>query len=231
MPDLTLYGTRLSPFVEKVAKALELKGLPFAIQDVKSPGDLKRWNPVTRKMPVLEIEGERIWDSSRILRRLDQVAPEPRLVADDPKVAAWQRLLEDWADESFYWYVMALRWNPTHTAATLAQITAALPAPARPLARFIIRRQIGRAPDFQGLGRLPQDVLLEELGYRLDELVALLGDGPCFFADRVSVADLAVYGQLQTLGSGPTPDGWALVEKQPALLGLIERVRQAGRPT
>ncbi len=58
MPEITLYGSRISPFVEKVARALALKGLEFRAVDLKSPGDLKRWNPVTGKMPVLEIDGD-----------------------------------------------------------------------------------------------------------------------------------------------------------------------------
>src|SRR2546427_104606 len=47
----TLFGSRVSPFVEKVARALQLKGIPFSLVSPKSPGDFKRWNPQTRKMP------------------------------------------------------------------------------------------------------------------------------------------------------------------------------------
>ncbi len=229
MPSITLYGSRLSPFVEKVARALELKRLPFAQVDVKSPGDLKRWNPVTGKMPVIEIDGEKTWDSSFILRRLDELSPEPPLFSQDPAVAASQHMLEDWSDESLYWYLMALRWCERHVAATLTQISAAAPAPLRPLLKPLLRWQMGSMARVQGLGRLPYDVLIRETGLRLDDLVSLLGSRPFFFSDRVSGADLAIYGELKGGQSGPTPDFAALVSDRPRLADHMKRVEDATR--
>ena len=143
MSQITLFGSRLSPFVEKVARALQLKRLGFREVDVKSPFDLRRWNPTTGKMPVLELDGERIYDSTFILRRLDEVEPEPPLFAEDPAIAAAQRLLEDWSDESLYWYLMALRWAKPNAAATIEQITGSVPSLLRPLVAPLIARQIG----------------------------------------------------------------------------------------
>jgi glutathione S-transferase len=227
MPSITLYGSRLSPFVEKVARALELKRLPFAQVNVKSPRDLKRWNPITGKMPVLEIDGEKIWDSSFILRRLDELRPEPPLFSTDPAVAASQRTLEDWSDEAFYWYLMALRWCERNVAATLEQLAVLAPAPLRPLLKPLLRRQLGSMAKVQGLGRLPYDVLIREVGLRLDDLVTLLGSRPFFFADRVSGADLAIYGELKAGQSGPTPDFAGLVSDRPRLSDHRKRVEEA----
>ena len=64
-----LFGSRVSPFVEKVVRALQLKGIRYGLVAPKSPADFGRWNPQTRKMPVLEIDGERTYDSTFILRR------------------------------------------------------------------------------------------------------------------------------------------------------------------
>jgi glutathione S-transferase len=49
--------------------------------------------------------------STLILRHLDQVQPTPALMSEDATIAAQQRMLEDWSDESFYWYMQALRWS------------------------------------------------------------------------------------------------------------------------
>ncbi len=149
MPEITLYGSRISPFVEKVARALALKGLAYRAVDLKSPGDLKRWNPVTGKMPVLEIDGDKVYDSTFILRRLDEMQPDPPLFSDDPEVAAAQRMLEDWSDESLYWYVMALRWSPRNEAATIRQILPTVPAWGRPVDSSASR---GRADSMRGDG-------------------------------------------------------------------------------
>jgi glutathione S-transferase len=227
MADMMLFGSRLSPFVEKVARALSLKGLPFRAVDLKSPLDLRRWNRVTGKMPVLEIDGERVWDSTFILRRLDALRPEPPLFAADAATAAAQRLLEDWSDEALYWYVMALRWTPRNAAATTAQITQGAPAMLRPLLAPIISRQIGRMPRVQGLGRLPYEVLVREVEERLDDLVVVLGAHPFFYAERPSAADLAVYGQLHCGCSGPTPDFAARVAARPTLAAFMRRVEAA----
>ncbi len=170
MPEIVLFGSRLSPFVEKVARALQRKRLRFREVDVTSPLDLKRWNPTTGKMPVLELDGARIYDSTFILRRLDEVEPEPPLFAEDPATAAAQRLLEDWSDEALYWYVMALRWAKQNAAATTAQITTSVPRLLRPLVGPLVARLVGSTPRAQGLGRLPYDVgatALHEANQRL----------------------------------------------------------------
>jgi len=225
----SLFGSRLSPFVEKVARALAYKGIPFTLVEPRSPADFKRWNPQTGKMPVLELAGERTWDSTRILAMLDAHQPSPPLYDADPAVAAKQRFLEDWSDEALYWYVMGLRWQDANASATAAQVAATLPVPAfvRTLVQPLLRRQIGGQAAAQGLQRLPMDVLLTELGRRFDELAIWLADRPFLFADEPSGADFAVFGQLSTLRSGPTPQGAALVDARPALTAWMRRIDAA----
>lgn len=224
MPEVRLYGSPLSPFVEKVARALRLKRIAFELIEPRSPFDLRRHNPETGKMPAVRIDGRFVHDSTFILRALDEIAPEPPLFDDDPRTAALQRRLEDWSDEALYWWVMALRWSAPNRAATTEQIVGTMPALVRPLARLVVPRQIGSLPWSQGLGRLPHDVLVHELGVLLDDLVLLLGERAFFFSDRCGAADLAIHGQLSMALSGPTPEVVRLVEARPALVALRERV-------
>ena len=226
----TLFGSRLSPFVEKAARALEMKGIAFDLVPPKSPGDFKKWNPATGKMPVLEVDGERIHDSTFILRRLDEIAPDPPLYATDATAAAKQRFVEDWSDESLYWYCMAFRWAPENQAASAAQIASTLPAFLRPLLRLLLPRQIGGLARAQGLARLPMDMLIDQLAARLDEFSVLLGDSPFLFSDRLSGADLAVFGQARAMQSGPTPQCDELIAARPALVDYLRRVDETSRP-
>ena len=228
-----LFGSRLSPFVEKVARALALKRLEWTLATVTSPLDFRRWNPQTGKMPVLDVDGERTYDSTFILRKLDALAPDPPLLAADATTAARQRLLEDWSDEALYWYGMALRWCDANASATVAQVLGDMPVPAvlHPIVGVLFRRQIAPQPRAQGLGRLPLDALVRELGMRLDDLVAELGDHPFFFADRPSAADLAVFGQLAMLRSGPTPQAAELIDARPPLVAYCARVDAATTAT
>src|SRR5262245_56248351 len=103
---ITLYGPRHTPYTEKVRRALVLKGLDFELREPTGPEDFQRWSPETGLLPVLTLDSELVSDSTAILLRLDELYPKPPLLASDPVIAAQQRQLEDWADESFLWY-----WN------------------------------------------------------------------------------------------------------------------------
>src|SRR3970040_1443557 len=96
MASIRLYGNRLSPFVEKVYRGLKLKRLPFELVEPATPFDLRRRNPQTGKMPALELEGEPLFDSSLILRRIDERFPNPPLLSRDPRGGAGPRQAEDW---------------------------------------------------------------------------------------------------------------------------------------
>jgi glutathione S-transferase len=177
------------------------------------------------------MEGRRVYDSTLILAALDARRAEPPLYHPDPAVAARQRFVEDWSDESFYWYLMGLRWAPVNANASAEQVAASVPLPAllRPLVKLLLHRQIGGTARAQGLARLPLDVILAQLGARFDELLVWLGDSPFLFSERPSAADLAVFGQVQTLQSGPTPQGAELVAQRPALVAWLGRVDEATR--
>jgi glutathione S-transferase len=106
---ITLYGPPYAPYTEKVRRALILKGIDFDFREPSAPEDYKRWSPDTGLLPVLAVGEERIQDSTAILLRLDELFPDPPLLSSTPRVAAQQRQLEDWADESFLWYY--LKWQ------------------------------------------------------------------------------------------------------------------------
>lgn len=227
--NVVLFGSRLSPFVEKVARALQMKGVGFALVPPRLPTDFRRWNPQTGKMPVLDADGVRLFDSTLIVRRLDVLVPAPPLVDADAAVAARQRFLEDWSDESLYWYGMALRWSPANSAATVAQVAGEMGVPRvlHPVLRPLLQRMIGAQAIAQGLGRLPLTILLDELARRLDELRVWLGDRPFFFADQPSVADLAIFAQLRMLRTGPTPQAAELQAERDWLEAYYRRVETA----
>lgn len=226
MTEIVVHGTRLSPFVEKVCRVLAWKGLPFELAEIGNPMQLAKLNPVTRKMPVAFFEGERVYDSSFIARRADELRPEPPLWSPDPAAAAAQRLLEDWADESLYWYAMALRFDPRNIDASASQILADVPAPLRLVARPLVKRSIRGMAQAQGLGRLPHDVVVAELATHLDDLVTLLGTRAFFHADQPGGADFALYGEIRMLASGPTPEAEALLASRPALADWRKRVEE-----
>jgi glutathione S-transferase len=56
-----------------------------------------------------------------------------------------------------------------------------------------------------------------------------LAEQPFFFAEWPSVADLAIFGQMHMLQSGPTPQAAELIGARPALRAYVGRVDAATR--
>ncbi|WP_298333216.1 glutathione S-transferase family protein [uncultured Erythrobacter sp.] len=203
---VTLIGPSISPFVIKVKAALTFKGLDFEHREYVGISELRKLNPQTGKVPILLIDDEPIFDSSLILRRIEQAKPNPSFYSGETDTAAKQSLLEDWSDESLYWYVQALRWCEKNEPCTIAENKQFVPKLLRPFANTILRRLVGRQPLGQGFGRLPYELLVSELEARMEELGSVLGNKPHFYADKPSVADFAIYGVASTGHSGATPE-------------------------
>ncbi len=225
MEKITVYGFRGSPYVEKVIAALDYKSLPWSIEMMKTPAAVKRRNPTTQKMPAINIDGEQYYDSTFILRELEKRKPQPALWSVNPLVAAQQRQLEDWCDESLYWYIMAMRWQAENADKAIAQITSAIPAVLGFILGRVLKKKLAKTTAAQGLGRLPQSVLIEETAQHLQDLSTLLGDSPYFYSEQASAADFSVYGQIGFGLSGTTPAFEAAYAEHKNLQQFYQRVK------
>ncbi len=217
---IILYGPTFAPYTEKVRRALMLKKLEYQLREPESAEDYKRWSPVTGLLPVLEIDGERTYDSTAILLELDRRHPEPPLLSSDPTVAGQQRQLEDWADESLAWYFG--RW-----LAMRPPEGAPPEKPHRGIARIAPLRRAAAFLRAGGTWERPEADLLRGIGRRLDDLVNFLGGRPFFYADQISMADLGVYGMLHTLMRDAIPASSKIVMDRPVLLEFMHRVENA----
>ncbi len=227
---IEIFGPNISPFVVKVLAAANYKQLQYTHTEHVSIRELSKLNPYTGKVPVVRIDGEAIFDSTLILRQFDRIKAEPVLQSEDKEVAAKQRMLEDWSDESLYWYNQALRWASENEERTITQNSRFVPLLARPFAKPLLRHLVGKQPKAQGLGRLPYKVLLAELGGKLEDLEVLLGESSFFFSERPSAADFAIYGVFCTgLLDDVTPDFEALISKNPNLQQWYKRVAEVSR--
>jgi glutathione S-transferase len=218
-PELLLYGNADAPYTVKTVRALRLKRLRFRLIEPQRPEDFQRFSPKTGLLPVLEAGGESIPDSAAILDWLDARFPEPPLIASDPRAARDQRSLEQWVGATFSFYF--LRWLRERAAeAGLAPVDG-----PGPLARMGMLGPDGQirpeAFDTSDGGPGP------EYERRLDDLVTFLGPRPFFHADRISRADLAVFGFLNLLYANLYTDGRTLLEARPALLDHTRRVDEA----
>jgi glutathione S-transferase len=213
--SIILYGPARAPFTEKCRRALILKGLEFELLEPSGPEDYARWSPETGLLPVMRIDGELVSDSTNILIKIDELYPEPPLLSRDPTVAAQQRKLEDWADESFLWYFQ--QWLHMSQAGRGS-------TPQR--ARSSLARRLLAWMKAGGTWERPETAILRGIDDRLGDLVNLLGTRRFFYADTVSMADLAVYGMLQTVRSDSIPGSTKLLAMRPTLREFMRSVEE-----
>ena len=97
-----------------VQRALDVKSVPYRVVELPPPmhAALQRLRFGVRTVPGLTLEsGEKLSGSRAILRRLEELAPEPALwPADDERRALVERA-EEWGDEVWQPMVRRLLWR------------------------------------------------------------------------------------------------------------------------
>ncbi len=213
-PKIILYGPVRAPYTEKCRRALVLKGLEFELREPSGPEDYARWSPETGLLPVMTVDEELVSDSTAILLRLDEIAPDPPLLSADPTVAAQQRNLEDWADESFLWYFQ--QW--LRMAASGEVGGDGNEGRSSSVGRLLGWLRAG------GTWERPLTTLLRGVDDRMNDLMNFLGSRRFFYSEQVSMADLAVYGMLRTLHYDAIPGAARLLAMRPALGEFMRNV-------
>jgi glutathione S-transferase len=215
-----------SPFCVKVQYAMRYKRLAFEIVNVTSPLLVRKLNP-RRKLPVMVADGVTIADSSEIVGCLEANYPKPQLYPPEPQARAHALLIEDWADESLYWYVVYERWQVADQFEQVAEVLfSAAPRPLKAVIKFAVRQRVRNALRGQGLGRLSLKQQREKLGLALDWLDSML-DGQFLCGRDLSIADLAVAAQIAGLDMPFTPVVQTAVRERARLMRWLERSREA----
>ena len=115
MTDLTLIHVPVSHYSEKARWALDYKGIPYRLR-APLPGahiPVALWLTRGRHytVPVLDLGGERIGDSTAIIAALEQRHPQPALY---PRAAAQRRralALEEYFDEELGPYLRRMAYH------------------------------------------------------------------------------------------------------------------------
>jgi len=213
-----LYGPAGAPFTEKVRRGLLFKGVEFDLVEPTGPEDYQRWNPESGLLPVIEIDGERVADSTAILFRLDERFPDPPLLSADPRVGGQQTRLEDWADENLLFYFN--KWMRQRDTSE-RESDAATSRTSAAWRRLVAWLRAG------GTWERPETAVLRGIGDRLDDLIGFLGTRPFFYSNLVSMADLGVYSMLYSLSLEVIPGSKQLLMSRAPLLDFMRRVESA----
>ncbi|MCA9641666.1 MAG: glutathione S-transferase family protein [Myxococcales bacterium] len=207
-PEIVLHQWCISPFCTKVRKTLAYKGLSYRIQEY---GGIRALHPKllsqSGKLPVLDYGSKRVVDSSAIARFLDERHPSPPLLPVSKTERALALLLEDWADESLYWYEL---WLRVHDEGALDLTVAAACEGLSRFERVAFKRGMLRYRRWlvaQGLGRYPRETVLANFREHLDTLDTRLMLSPWLVGESPSIADIAVAAQLdEVLRTSPLAD-------------------------
>lgn len=218
-----------TPFAIKVQRALQYKRLAFDVCEVgwAERADLLPRISASGKLPVLEYDGERIEDSTEIAHFLESRHAEPPLVPADPALRARCHFLEEWADEVLYWYGI---WEParlggfdTITDAYYADLPEAERRKLGERARANVEENLNR----QGVGRYPNDKVMGDVCRGLDGLAALAAADGFVAGDALSLADVALFGQLHRRLAGTNLWLEGEVRARQPLVEWYERVDRA----
>ncbi|WP_109441196.1 glutathione S-transferase family protein [Acinetobacter haemolyticus] len=196
---VTLHQWEISPFCQKVAKMLKFKGIEF--ETINYNGVLGAKVPKLSKVgkvPVLDINGQRIQDSTRIARYLDEAYPDlPRLYPLDPMQKAYVELWEDWADELLYFYEIHFRVSDPDAL----DHAVAISAQGRPKHEVILMKPLLKSAlsfqlKMQGTGRMAKADIEAEFIRHLERIELVLSATGWLVGDQKTVADIAVASQL-----------------------------------
>lgn len=200
---ITLYQLATSPFTEKVRRALNYKGIAFDVHEVdRAKAREGRYGDVspTGKFPAIVDDGEPVWDSTDIIHHLEAKGQGPSLVPSDSREAALAHAIEEWADESLYFYEMTMRLSWEHNLeAALDEFTETMPGVPKTRVKQLILKSVGQLTQAQGVGRKPREQVVADIHRHLGALNALLDGRDWLVGDSLSYADLAVIAQLNAL--------------------------------
>lgn len=212
MPDIILHNYKMSPFSQKIRRALAFKEMPWLDVTMPSMMPKPRLLPLTggyRRAPVMQVGADIYCDTSLIARRLDQLQPDPMLLP--PGTAGLARLLSDWADRRcFSWSAVSLligratMLSPEFTADRQAM------SPA-------LMREVGKG-----------DALHAQTQWRwaIDAIDTALADSPFLLGAAFTLADASCWHPLWAMSLDRAV--FAEVEQRPRLFDWFRRVSTIG---
>ena len=212
MPEIILHQYVNSPFSEKIRKIFAHKKITW--RSVEQPVIMPKPKliPLTggyRRIPVLQI-GADVWsDTGIIIKKLDQLHPEPTLYPGGLTAAA--ETMNQWADRRLFW---------STTPVIFEKLGASVPR------EFIEdRSKMMRGASFADLTQSAPDAR-NQLRAFLDILDRQLAARPFLLGDSFSLADASCFHPVWFLRAEPTAFGFA--QRMPNVMRWFERIDALG---
>ena len=220
---ITLYQFAASPYCDKVRRVLRYKHVPFTIYEwpLAEVPLIREKNP-TGKLPLLDIDGVLIPDSTTIALEIERRFPTPPLLPADPAQRAQVLILEDWADESLYFYEMTTRFGEEDFAANVGKLVAGAAPEMLEAIAPMLREGFKATTGAQGVGRKSPQQLADDVNRLFGAIDDLQRPTGFVVGNTLSLADIAICAQAECIGDSTI--GKQALHARPALSEYFKRV-------
>ena len=233
---LTLYGLKVSYFTGKMEAYLRAKRIPFTFQSMTAKQFMQEFPEKlgALQMPVMQLaDGRLMTDSTPMIDWLEREYPDRAILPEDPALAFFARLIEDYADEYLWRPAMHYRWSYWESAQLLRwqivdEIGRDVPVPG-----FLKRwRTYRRQRDFfvrrDGVNGQTWDHVEDAYLGLLRMLDPVFARRDFLLGDRVTLADIGLMGPLlRHFSMDPVPSK-IMRETAPHVMAWVMRVWTAG---
>jgi microsomal prostaglandin-E synthase 2 len=227
--SVTLYQFELCPFCHKVKAALDVKGIPYRTVEVNpmTKAELPAMpSDAPKKVPVIDCDGEVVFDSTTILRYLDErFSDEPRLSPERGGAArARSDEVEAFVDDTFAMALPTVIYGTWREALKAAQVTART-------SNFGMLRNVGvRAGGPLIMHQVAKRILKKHgkqsghawVAESLDQFEAWLGDDDFVTGSAVSMGDVAMHGAVSCIRDFPV---FGEIMRRPKMASWFQRVQ------
>ena len=196
---LTLHLYHLSPFNEKIQRMLNVKGIPYESKEwrVAERSKIVKISP-TGKLPAMEHNGKIICDSTEMAYYIEEQFPDTPLLPADPPLRGLLHALEDWADESLYFYEMTLRFTTNDNGKrNIPRLIELESAPMRWILTRALPGVLKKITRKQGVGLKSLPALKKDTERHIRAVSDMLSGSDWLLDQRLTLADLSVYAMFQ----------------------------------
>jgi glutathione S-transferase len=213
-----LWQMRMSHFNEKARWALDYKGVAHVRRSVLPGAHVMRARRLYggRTLPVLQVAGRTVADSTRIVEALEAMQPEPALYPADPAQRERALALEEFFDEELGPHIRRALFHDQlgDAAGSASAFTVGFPPAVRrtfrhgfPLLRPAMRRSMGIDAEAARRSRARTEAAM-------DRIEAELNGGEYMAGDGFSIADLTAAALMSPIVrppqfAYPLPARWA----------------------
>ena len=223
---LELHQFRHSPYCLKVRMALAAKKLEYrTVEITPAIGQIDIFQKTgQKKLPVLFDKETTIHDSSSIIRHLEKIEIEPKLIPEDLKEASQAQIIENWADTTLaksikIVFLEELTKNPILISSLFANEI------SDSMQKLLLNIPTKIASQISGLINQKEK---ESLKQNLEYLSNLIDQENFLIGEKLSIADISVASHLSLLkfpnssGESLKGKGCSLYINDPSLQNLFK---------